>query len=136
MELDLDGDGVVELDRNDLEISRSGLEGWQVETEDGMSVALDTDLSTELVQEGLAREFINRIQNMRKEADFEVTDRIAIGVATSDKLYEAIQAMNDYIKRETLAEKITDGLLEVSDFKKKWEIGDDNCTISIRRNPN
>jgi isoleucyl-tRNA synthetase len=65
-----------------------------------------------------------------------VTDRIAIGVATSDKLYEAIQAMNDYIKRETLAEKITDGLLEVSDFKKKWEIGDDNCTISIRRNPN
>jgi isoleucyl-tRNA synthetase len=44
--------------------------------------------------------------------------------------------MNDYIKRETLAEKITDGLLEVSDFKKKWEIGDDNCTISIRRIPN
>lgn len=136
MKLDLGDDGVVELERNDLEISRSGLEGWQVETEDGLSVALDTDLSEELVQEGVAREFVNRIQNMRKEADFDVTDRIEIGVEAPPEIHEAIQAMNDYIKSETLAEEITKGGLGVSDFMKSWEIGEQECTISIRRNPN
>ncbi|MDR8390664.1 isoleucine--tRNA ligase [Aliifodinibius sp. S!AR15-10] len=136
IELDLGEHGVVRLGSEDLEISRTGLEGWSVETENGLSVALDTELSTELMQEGLAREFVNRIQNMRKEADFDVVDRIMIGFEGSDTLEKAVESMDEYIKRETLAEKISTEELEVFDFVKTWEIGEEDCTISIRRNPN
>jgi isoleucyl-tRNA synthetase len=136
IELDLGEDGIVQLGKEGLEITRTGLEGWSVETEAGLSVALDTELTPELVKEGLAREFVNRIQNMRKEADFDVVDRITIGFEGSDKLEEAVEAMEDYIKSETLAEEIEPQELEVSDFVKSWEIGDDESTISIRRNPN
>ena len=136
IELDLGEEGIVQLGENALEINRTGLEGWSVETEKGLSVALDTELSTELVQEGLAREFVNRIQNMRKEADFEVVDRITIGFEGSDLLEEAVGSMKEYIKSETLAEDIILRKLDVSDFVKKWEIGEEESTISIRRNPN
>lgn len=136
IELNLEDDGVVRLGSEALEIDRVGLEGWSVETEKGLSVALDTELSTKLVEEGLAREFVNRIQNMRKEADFDVVDRIAIGFSGSGQLEEAVKSMDDYIKHETLAEEISTNELEVSDFVKTWEIGNEDCTISIRRNPN
>jgi isoleucyl-tRNA synthetase len=136
IELDLGDDGIVQLGSEALEITRTGLEGWSVETESGLSVALDTELTSELIKEGLAREFVNRIQNMRKEADFDVVDRITIGFEGSDKLEGAVESMEDYIKSETLAEEIETHKLEVSDFVKSWEIGDDKSTISIRRNPN
>lgn len=136
IELDLGVDGMVRIDTEELEIIRTGLEGWQVESERGLSVAVDTELSTELIQEGLAREFVNRIQNMRKEADFDVVDRIEIGFSGSDNLKEAVVSKSEYIKRETLAGKIQLTDLDVSDYVKSWEIGDDECTISIRRNIN
>ena len=136
IELDLGDQGIVQLDSGSLEIVRTGLEGWSVETEDGLSVALDTELTEELVDEGLAREFVNRIQNMRKEADFDVVDRITIGFEGSVKLEQAVKSMKDYIKSETLAEDIASEELDVSDFVKSWEIGDEESTISIRRNPN
>ncbi|HLR25184.1 MAG TPA: isoleucine--tRNA ligase [Fodinibius sp.] len=135
LELDLGEEGIVQLGDDALEIIRTGLEGWSVETENGLSVALDTELSTELVQEGLAREFVNRIQNMRKEADFDIVDRIIIGFNGSDLLKEAVESMENYIKSETLAEDIRTQELEVSDFVKTWEIGDEDSIISIRRNP-
>jgi isoleucyl-tRNA synthetase len=136
IELDLGDQGIVQLGEDSLEIIRTGLEGWSVETEKGLSVALDTELTEELVQEGLAREFVNRIQNMRKEADFDVEDRIIIGFDGSEKLEKAVSSMKDYIKSETLAEEISSDKLEVSDFVKNWEIGESESTISIRRNPN
>jgi isoleucyl-tRNA synthetase len=136
IELDLGEQGIVQLGEDSLEIIRTGLEGWSVETEKGLSVALDTELTEELIQEGLAREFVNRIQNMRKEADFDVEDRIIIGFDGSEELEEAVTEMKDYIKSETLAEEISSEKLEVSDFVKSWEIGDNESTISIRRNPN
>ncbi len=136
IELDLGDQGIVQLDSGALEIVRTGLEGWSVETEEGLSVALDTELTKELIDEGLAREFVNRIQNMRKEADFDVVDRITIGFEGSDKLEEAVESMKEYIKSETLAEDISTEELDVSDFVKNWEIGDEESTISIRRNPN
>jgi isoleucyl-tRNA synthetase len=136
IDLELEDGETIRLDEEGLEIVRTGLEGWQVETERGLSVAVDTELSTELVQEGMAREFINRVQNMRKEADFEVTDRITIGVIGGDEIKEAVVSMSDYIKQETLAEDIQLTELEVSDFVKSWEIDSGECTISIRRNIN
>ncbi|MDZ7806111.1 MAG: DUF5915 domain-containing protein [Gracilimonas sp.] len=135
IDLDID-DETIRIDSEGLEIVRTGLEGWTVETEKGLSVAVDTALSEELIQEGIAREFVNRIQNMRKEANFEVTDRIAIGFTGSDTIKEAVVSMSDYIKKETLAEEIQIKELDVSDFTKTWEIGEEECTISIRRNIN
>lgn len=137
IEIDLgDDNGMVQLSVDELEIARTGLKGWHVETENGLSVALDTDLNEELIQKGLAREFVNRIQNMRKEADFDVTDRIIIGYEGSDEIDQAILVMSSYIKNQTLAEDISRNSLDISDFEKTWEIGENKCTISIRRNPN
>lgn len=136
IDIGLEDGETIRLDEEGLEIIRTGLEGWQVETERGLSVAVDTEMDTELIQEGLAREFVNRVQNMRKEADFEVTDRVVLGVVASDELKEAVVSMSDYIKKETLAEELQLEELEVSDFIKTWEIGDVECTISIRRTVN
>ena len=130
-----DGSTVV-LVEGEIDIIRTGLEGWQVETEGGLSVAVDTDLSDELVKEGLAREFVNRVQNMRKEANFDVTDRIVIGVLTGEKVSEAINFMSEYIQQETLSEALDLKALEVSDYNKSWDIGDEECIISIRRTIN
>ena len=135
LELNIDGESVT-LNGDSLEIIRTGLEGWTVETERGLSVAVDTDLSEELIQEGIAREFINRVQNMRKEANYDVTDRIVIGFTGSDNLNESVESLKDYIAKETLAEAIEDSLLTEPDYTKKWEIGDEQCNISIRRNLN
>ncbi len=136
IDISLESGETIHLDTESLDIIRTGLEGWQVETEQGLSVAVDTEMSVALIQEGIAREFINRVQNMRKEADFEVTDRITIGVTATDELKEAIVSMSKYIKQETLAEELQLADLEVSDFIKTWEIGDSECTISIRRTVN
>lgn len=135
IDLEID-DETIRIDSEGLEIVRTGLEGWTVETEKGLSVAVDTALSEDLIQEGIAREFVNRVQNMRKEANFEVTDRITIGFTGSDDIKEAVVSMSDYIKKETLAEELQIKELDVSDFTKTWDIGEEECTISIRRNIN
>lgn len=131
--IDLEDGTSVKITLEEVEIQRTGLEGWSVETEEGITVAVDTELTPELLQEGLSREFVNRIQNMRKEADFEVTDRISIGFAGSDELKQAVQATIETIKSETLAEEVQLSLLDVSDFIKKWEINGHETEISIRR---
>jgi len=136
IDLTLDDGQKIRLTENELEIQRTGLEGWSVETEDGITVAVDTELTDELIQEGIAREFINRIQNMRKEADFEVTDRIIIGFEGTEEFNNAINRLKKYIKDETLAEAIENKVLDVSDFVKTWEIEGNKCKISIRRNMN
>ena len=127
-----DGTQIV-LVENEIDITRTGLEGWQVETELGLSVAVDTELSEELQKEGLAREFVNRVQNMRKEANFNVTDRIVTGVQANENLASAINYMTEYIQQETLSESLELEELKVSDYLKSWEIGDEECIISIRR---
>jgi len=129
----LDNGTQIVLLEKEIDIISTGLEGWQVESEAGLSVAVDTELSEELQKEGLAREFVNRVQNMRKEANFDVTDRIATGVQANEKLAAAISYMAEYIQQETLSESLEQEELKVSDYVKTWEIGDEECIISIRR---
>ncbi len=136
IELEMTDGESVRLGKNDLEIIRTGLEGWSVETEKSITVALDTELSGQLIQEGLAREFVNRIQNMRKEADYDVTDHIQIGYNAQDEVQNAVSAMKEYIKTETLADTIQDSVLKQPDFIKSWEIEGETCEISIKRNIN
>lgn len=136
IELTLDDGETVRISSDELEIQRTGLKGWSVETEKGITVAVDTELTPELIQEGLTREFVNRIQNMRKEADFEVTDRIVVGFSGSENLTKAVNSSLESIKTEVLAEEINTNLLEVSDFIKTWEIEGNDTEISIRRTIN
>ncbi|MFT7084561.1 MAG: isoleucyl-tRNA synthetase [Vicingaceae bacterium] len=100
-------DKTIELTGTDVEISSEDIPGWLVATEGKYTVALDVTLSEELIEEGVAREVVNRIQNFRKEAGFEVTDKINISLETSDQLNHAIQNNKNYICSETLAEELS-----------------------------
>jgi isoleucyl-tRNA synthetase len=91
------------VDANDVEILHEDIQGWLVETDGSLTVALDTALTDELIDEGLAREFVNRVQNLRKDSGFEVTDRIRIRHSSSDRLTKALDRMTEYVKQETLA---------------------------------
>lgn len=100
------GDENVHLGLEDVEILSEDIPGWLVANEGGLTVALDIEVSPELRQEGIAREFINRIQNLRKESDFEVTDKINLRIARQDEINEAVNNFSDYISNQTLASNL------------------------------
>ena len=85
-----------------MEISSADIPGWQVISQDGLTVALDVTITEKLKQEGLAREFVNRIQNIRKEKGFEVTDKIEIFVEKNEVIENVITNNLSYICGETL----------------------------------
>jgi isoleucyl-tRNA synthetase len=91
------------VDTRDVEVLHEDIKGWLVESDGSVTVALDTELTEELVREGLAREFVNRVQNMRKDSGFEVTDRITIYHRSSGKLAQSVSELSSYIQQETLA---------------------------------
>jgi isoleucyl-tRNA synthetase len=93
----------VELDSSDVEITTQDIPGWLVQTEKGVTVALDITISKELKEEGIAREFVNRIQNLRKDSGFEVNDKIALKILQHNEINDAITKNKNYICTETLA---------------------------------
>jgi isoleucyl-tRNA synthetase len=100
----LDVDGVdVELTLEDALISTQDIPGWAVTSQDDLTVALDMTITDELMQEGLAREIVNRVQNLRKTGGFEVTDRIELLIENNEKIDAAVEKFGDYICTETLA---------------------------------
>ena len=123
----------ITITQADVEIVNSEIKGWVVESEEGVTVAIDSELNDQLIAEGLAREFVNRVQNMRKDSGFEVTDKIEVKFNGSEKIIEAINSFKNYISNETLAENI----LNVNSFngnsKHEWTIGDYQCTIQIEK---
>jgi isoleucyl-tRNA synthetase len=104
--LSLEGEE-IELTTEDLEIISEDIPGWQVASEDGITVALDVTLDDELIAEGTARELVNRIQNLRKNIGMNVTDRITITIEGKEGIEEAITSFGDYIKAETLADSLS-----------------------------
>ncbi|MBR4938645.1 MAG: isoleucine--tRNA ligase, partial [Kiritimatiellae bacterium] len=92
----------VEVNPEDVLVTRSPKEGLVVASEGPVVVGLETVLTPELVAEGLAREFVSHVQSMRKEADFEVTQRIVLAVETDPEMSAALEAHVDYVKNETL----------------------------------
>lgn len=96
----------VILSLEDVEISSQDIEGWLVANANGITVALDITISEELRKEGIARELVNRIQNIRKDSGFEVTDKVKVYVQNHAVLQEAILANESYIKSETLTEEL------------------------------
>jgi len=112
-QLDASGFTIVELSGNsitltkeDVEITSQDIEGWLVANAGNITVALDITISEELRMEGIARELVNRIQNIRKDSGFEVTDKIVVRLEKSGILEEAILANETYIKSETLTEEL------------------------------
>ena len=115
--------GEVILHPGDCQISSEDMPGWLVASQGALTVALDVELTPELRQEGLARELVNRIQNLRKASGFEVTDRIEVVIAPNQALQEALAAFGPYVCNQTLARSIRfeaqpEGAVEV-----EWETG-------------
>jgi isoleucyl-tRNA synthetase len=99
-------DEFVELALSEVEISSEDIPGWTVASKGPLTVALDINVTPELVQEGDAREFVNRIQKIRKDSGFDVTDRIEVKVAANNGISQSLAKFNDYICAEILADKL------------------------------
>lgn len=128
-ELSVEGNN-IKINREDVEIVSHEIEGWLVESEEGVTVAVDTELNEELIAEGYAREFVNRIQNMRKDAGFDVIDRIKVSLTGDEKLIGYVNRFNDYISNEVLADSIISSS-ELEGFKQEFKIGDFDCVITV-----
>ncbi|SNB22583.1 isoleucine--tRNA ligase [Flavobacterium psychrophilum] len=96
----------ITLSAEDVEIASQDIEGWLVANSGGITVALDITISDELRKEGIARELVNRIQNLRKDSGYDVTDKITVSVEKNDKINQAIIDNQDYIKSETLTKEL------------------------------
>jgi len=126
LELEVDGVGPLTLLPEDVEIRTDDLPGWLVATDGPLTVALDVTLTDELRQEGLARELVNRLQNLRKDSGLEVQDRIsvALGASAPAELQAAVRRFGDYIRTEVQAQRLafvpelaTGAVLEFDDFE-------------------
>ncbi|TYA70180.1 isoleucine--tRNA ligase [Seonamhaeicola marinus] len=105
LSLDINGKNVT-LGLEDVEITSQDIEGWLVANEGALTVALDVTITDDLRSEGIARELINRIQNLRKDSGFEVTDRIDVKLQKDEQIVNAIDSNMAYIKTETLANEL------------------------------
>ncbi len=123
----------IEIDRGDVEIISHEIEGWLVESDEGVTAAIDTELNPELIAEGLAREFVNRVQNMRKDAGLEVIDRIKINFNAHPDFIAAINSFRDYVSNETLADSLESGRNLNGKNKTDLKIGDYDCSISVEK---
>lgn len=130
--LQIDGE-TYELSLEDVEITAEDIPGWQVATDGALTVALDITLDESLIAEGLARDLVNRIQNIRKDRDFNVTDRIVVTLERHDAILTAIEKFGDYIKSETLAVQIN--LADEVSHAEEMELsGDLKLGIAVERN--
>jgi isoleucyl-tRNA synthetase len=120
------GNNVI-LTLEDVEITSQDIEGWLVANSNGITVALDITISEELKQEGISRELVNRIQNIRKDSGFEVTDKIKVQLKRNGILEEAILENGAYIKSETL----TSDLVFVDELENGTEIEFDDIKTMI-----
>ncbi len=118
------------IDINDVEIISEDIPGWLVANEGRLTVALDITVTDELRKEGIARELVNRIQNLRKAKDFEITDRIAIRLSSNELFDNAIEEFSEYIKAQVLADSIA---IEPTIFEDEIDIDDVTLSVSIRK---
>ena len=117
----------ITLTVEDVEISSQDIPGWLVANSNGITVALDITISEALRKEGIARELVNRIQNIRKDSGFEVTDKIKVQILKNDSIEQAVIANESYIKSETLTKE----LVFVSEIKNGTEIEFDELKTTI-----
>ena len=124
-------DGDETLAPEDLLIEASKVEGFASASEGGYTVALDTDLTEDLIKEGYVREVVSKIQSMRKEADFNVMDHIRVSINTSERLADVVKEFSSEISEDVLADAI--GFGEGTGFTKEWDINGEDAVISVER---
>ena len=122
--------GDIEVEPDDLLIDIKQKEGYFTMNDNGITVALDINLTDELIEEGFVREIISKIQTMRKDAGFEVMDHINIGVAENEKIVELMNKNAQEIKNDVLAESISE---KISGFEKEWNINGEKVKLSVER---
>ena len=127
---DVNGTNVV-LSEEDLLIDMAQTEGFVSDGDNTITVVLDTKLTPELIEEGFVREIISKVQTMRKEADFQVTDKIVISCKGNEKIEELIRANADQIKSEVLAVDVK--FDEANGYVKDWSINGENVTMGVER---
>ena len=130
LKLDINGSEVV-LAEEDLLIETVQTEGYVSENNGDISVVLDTNLTPELIEEGFVRELISKIQNMRKEAGFEVMDKICVSVKDNSKIIEILQKYEAQVKDEVLAEKVLYG--ETTGYTRDWNINGESVTMAVEK---
>jgi len=124
-------DTEVVLTEADLLIDSAQIPGYVSESDQKMTVVLDTNLTPELVEEGFVREIVSKVQTMRKEAGFEVMDKIRLTLNGSDKLVEIYKNNAETIKNDVLAEEILVG--NGDGYEKDWTINGESATISVKK---
>ena len=121
----------IELSKEDLLIDMAQKEGYVSQADNNLTVVLDTNLTEELIEEGFVREVISKIQTMRKEADFEVTDKIVIYVDGNEKVSDIIKNNADEIKGDVMALDIK--FAEMTGYSKEWNINGETVTIGVEK---
>ena len=130
LKLDIDGQEIVLLEE-DLLIDMAQMEGYVSESDHTITVVLDTNLTPELIEEGFVRELVSKIQTMRKDAGFEVMDKIRVYAKDNDKIVDIMKNHGDEIKSEVLAEDIVTG--ETKGYEKEWNINSEKVTMAVER---
>lgn len=130
LEFDFDGEKIL-LTMDDLLIETAKSENFVSQEDNQVTVVLDIRLTPELIEEGFVREVISKVQTMRKEAGFEVTDHIILSQSDNDKLAEIIKANVDQVKSETLADDIVFG--SVSGYNKHWNLNGESVLLGVEK---
>ena len=105
-------------------------DGYLCQRYGGVTVALETTLTPELIEEGFVREIISKVQVMRRENGFEVTDHITVGLAGNDKLADIVKKNEETLKKVTLADSVVYGTTE--GFSKEWDVNGEKVTITVK----
>ncbi len=121
----------VELNKEDLLIEMVKKEGYVSENDNTVTVVLDTNLSEELIEEGFVREIISKIQTMRKEAGFEVMDRIVVYAKDSDKIADILNRNKETLMSEVLADDCIIG--QTDGYEKSWNLNGENVTLAVKK---
>ena len=124
--------GEIELEKDDLLIDIAQKEGYVSEADNQITVVLDTNLTEELLEEGFVREIISKVQTMRKEAGFEVMDKITIYAKDNDKVIDILTRNAEQIKSEVLADDIVTG--DVAGYEKEWNINGEKVVMAVKKN--
>ena len=124
------GEDTFTLTREDVEVTMAQTEGYNCQRYGSVTIALETTLSPELVEEGFVRELISKIQTMRKENGFEVQDRITVGIKDNEKLEKIVRKNEAFLKEITLANEVT--YHAVQGFEKAWNINGEKVTLSVQ----
>lgn len=126
-------DKSTEISKDDIVVKTENRDGYVVEQDEDIAIALNIKLTEILVNEGVARDIVNRIQNMRKEADFNVMDRIVVFYEGSEKIEKAISSMAEYVKNEVLAEKLVHKIEQHDDSVRELTINNEKLLVSITK---